>query len=102
MGLVSFATRIGGITAPFLAKLGQLWPNMHFVIFGGMTLLSGFLNLRLPETKDVSLPEDIENLIKIQSIKSNVMIQPVTRKSNSNNYHKVMIDEYSDGSVEDL
>lgn len=102
MGLVSFATRIGGITAPFLAKLGQLWPNMHFVIFGGMTLLSGFLNLRLPETKDVSLPEDIENLIKIQSSTSNVMIQPTTRKSNSKHYHKVMIDEFSQGSVEDL
>ena len=102
MGLVSFATRVGGITAPFLAKLGQLLPNMHFIIFGGMTLLSGFLNLYLPETKDVSLPEDIEHLIKIQSSKCNTKTQPAERKSKSNVYHKVTMDELSDGSIEEL
>merc|ERR1712077_167661 len=63
MGLVSFATRIGGITAPFLAKLGNVLPNMHFLIFGLMTIISGILNAYLPETKGQPLPENISSLI---------------------------------------
>ena len=102
MGLVSFATRIGGITAPFLAKFGQIWPNMHFIIFGGMTILSGFLNLYLPETKDVALPENIESLIGMQSSMSNVKTQQKKRMSKSNIYQEVAIDELSDGSTDYL
>ena len=102
MGLVSFATRIGGITAPFLAKLGQFWPNMHFIIFGSMTLLSGCLNLYLPETKDLELPEDINNLIRLQSSKSNIKTKSNKRGSKSKKYHRIAIDDLSDSCIEDL
>jgi len=67
MGLVSFAARIGGILSPYLAKLGSLWPNLHFVLFGLMALTSGLMNARLPETQGKPLPETIDDLVKMSS-----------------------------------
>jgi len=78
MGFLSFFTRIGGITAPFLAKLGSISPNLHFLLFGSMALISGILNNFLPETKNIALPENIQNLIDMQG--SNEL---KLRKSNS-------------------
>ena len=66
MGLVSFAARVGGILSPYLAKLGGLLPNLHFVLFGTISLTSGYLNLRLPETQGRPLPETIADLIKMK------------------------------------
>ena len=66
MGLVSFAARIGGIAAPFLAKLGQVFPNLHFVVFGLTSLVAGLLNCYLPETKGAPLPDTIDDLIAMQ------------------------------------
>ena len=96
MGLVSFATRIGGITAPFLAKLGQVWPNMHFVIFGMLSIISGVFNLYLPETKDVPLPETVDSLISMQSSK---LDKTLNWKAKINGYQEVAIDDLSDISL---
>lgn len=99
MGLVSFATRIGGILAPFLAKLGKVWPNMHFMIFGVMTIISGILNILLPETKNVPLPENIETLILMQSSKTKNSGYPTSKmKSKENGYQHVAIDDMLDDS----
>ena len=102
MGLVSFATRIGGITAPFLARLSHVWPNMHFVIFGVMSLLSGVLNMYLPETKDVPLPENIESLILMHSSKSRYSVNPtsIKIKTKGRRYQQVPVDDMSDSSCD--
>ena len=44
-------------------------PNLHFVLFGTISLLSGYLNLRLPETQGRPLPETIADLIKMKDSK---------------------------------
>ena len=62
MGLVSVAARVGGIMAPFIVSLGSLSPNLQFSVFGLMSLTSGLLNLKLPETKGAQLPETVEDL----------------------------------------
>ena len=102
MGLVSFSTRIGGITAPFLARLSQVLPNMHFVIFGVMSLIGGLLNIYLPETKDAPLPENIESLILMHSSKSKHSVKSTMTKTTfqGNRYQKVPIDDMSDTSCD--
>ena len=62
MGIVSVAARVGGILAPYLAKLGGVLPNLHFILFGLMALSAGLCTLRLPETKDLPLAETIKEL----------------------------------------
>ena len=104
MGLVSFAARIGGIAAPFLAKLGEILPNMHFFIFGITTLVSGALNMYLPETKGAPLPENIESLILMQSSKSKRVDASISakRKLTGKGYQVVATDDIMDDSSDDL
>ena len=104
MGLVSFATRIGGITAPFLAKLGNVLPNMHFLIFGLMTIISGILNAYLPETKGQPLPENISSLILMQSSTSNTKFNKITKNQRlkSRDYQEVSIDDMPLENIEYL
>ena len=101
MGLVSFSTRIGGIAAPFLAKLGKVLPNIHFLIFGLMTVISGLLNAYLPETKDEPLPESIRTLILMQASKSKTKLDAMAKKKRlkSHDYREVSTDEIT---VEDI
>ena len=84
MGFLSFFTRIGGILAPFLAKLGRLWPNLHFLLFGLMALLSGIFNIYLPETKNIALPENVHNLVLIQEKNRNNLNESVSKLDDSN------------------
>ena len=62
MGLVSSAARLGGILSPHLAKLGDVYPNLHFILFGLMGLTAGLLSLKLPETKGLPLSETVQDL----------------------------------------
>ena len=102
MGLVSFSTRIGGIAAPFLAKLGNVLPNIHFLIFGLMTVISGLLNAYLPETKDEPLPESISTLILMQSSKSKTKFDAIAKKKRlkSHDYREVSTDEMTLEDIE--
>lgn len=62
MGVMAISSRFGGIASPYLAELGWLFPNLHFIFFGLLTFSSGILNRRLPETKGKPLPESLEDL----------------------------------------
>ncbi len=64
IGLVSVAARLGGILAPFLVKLNDFSPNLHFLLFGGAMVASGALNARLPETQGLPMPETVQDLLK--------------------------------------
>lgn len=52
--------RIGGILAPYINVLTDVWKPLPLVIFGALSFLSGLLSLYLPETLNRKLPETIE------------------------------------------
>lgn len=60
LGASSMMARIGGILAPYINVLGDLWKPLPMVIFGILSLVSGLLSLYLPETLNKKLPETIE------------------------------------------
>ena len=63
MGLVRIWYSVGGLLAPHVVKLGAIHNNLHFLVLGVFCTFSGILTLKLPETKDMSLPETIEDLL---------------------------------------
>lgn len=65
MGVVSVAARVGGILSPIILMLGDIIPNLQFTVLGMMTLLAGFLNLKLPETLGQPMPETISDIIAL-------------------------------------
>lgn len=67
MGIVSVSSRIGGMLAPFILMLGDVMPNLQFTALGLMTLLSGLLNLKLPETLGQAMPETISDVLALRN-----------------------------------
>ena len=55
---------MGGILAPFIVLLGDHHPNLQFTVFGILSLTSGLINLRLPETKGKKLPDSVKEMVK--------------------------------------
>ncbi|KAK7078545.1 hypothetical protein SK128_015727 [Halocaridina rubra] len=70
MGIVSVAARIGGIISPFILMLGDVLPNLQFTALGLMTFLSGLLNLKLPETMGLPMPESIADILAMKNASS--------------------------------
>uniref|UniRef100_U5EJR4 Putative synaptic vesicle transporter svop n=1 Tax=Corethrella appendiculata TaxID=1370023 RepID=U5EJR4_9DIPT len=60
LGSGSTSARIGGILAPHINSLVDFWNPLPLLIFGTLALVSGLLNLFLPETLNKILPETIE------------------------------------------
>lgn len=60
LGASSMMARIGGILAPYINVLGDIWKPFPLVVFGALSFASGLLSLYLPETLDKKLPETIE------------------------------------------
>lgn len=50
LGASSMIARIGGILAPFVNMLGDIWRPFPLIIFGTMVFIGGVLSLLLPET----------------------------------------------------
>ena len=65
MGFVAVTARIGGIVAPFLINLKQIAPNLHLILFGAFTFSAGVLNLRLPDTSGLPLPESLSDMRRL-------------------------------------
>ena len=61
VGSSSVFARVGGMVAPFVGSLDKvISPTFPIAIFGLTSLLSGCLVLMLPETKDLKLPDTLE------------------------------------------
>ncbi|KAJ8021281.1 Solute carrier family 22 member 6 [Holothuria leucospilota] len=56
IGLFSTSSRIGGILAPLILILEEVWPSLPVLIFGSFSIAAGCLCLLLPETKGKPLP----------------------------------------------
>ncbi|MPC14290.1 Solute carrier family 22 member 1 [Portunus trituberculatus] len=67
MGIVSVSSRIGGMLSPFILMLGDVMPNLQFTVLGLLTLLSGLLNLKLPETLGLAMPETISDVLAFRN-----------------------------------
>ena len=50
------------LTAPSLRLQNDVYPDLHFVMFGALSAGSGLLNLSLPETLGRPLPDTVEAL----------------------------------------
>ncbi|OCT81763.1 solute carrier family 22 member 6-A isoform X1 [Xenopus laevis] len=64
LGLCSTMARIGGIVAPLVKILGEYYPFLPLVIYGGAPIISGLCVFFLPETVNKPLPDTIEEVEK--------------------------------------
>ncbi|XP_064609274.1 solute carrier family 22 member 15-like [Liolophura sinensis] len=70
IGVVSIASRIGGLLSPFAATLSREVPWLPAAVFGGFCLLVALSCPLLPETRGKDLPQtlaDLENLYRTNS-----------------------------------
>ncbi|XP_057338281.1 organic cation transporter protein [Microplitis mediator] len=61
LGACSTFARIGGVIAPYVNYLAEIWKPLPLVIFGACALAGGLISLMLPETLNKKLPETIED-----------------------------------------
>lgn len=61
LGASSTFARIGGVIAPYVNHLSEIWMPLPLVIFGSCALFGGSLSLLLPETLNKKLPESIQD-----------------------------------------
>ncbi|KAG1682454.1 Organic cation transporter protein [Nymphon striatum] len=76
LGTGSMFSRVGGILAPYVATLIQIWRPLPVLILGSCGIVGGIVLLFLPETFNKELPstvEEIENSAKIQSLPIKLM-----------------------------
>ncbi|XP_054736322.1 organic cation transporter protein-like [Anastrepha obliqua] len=59
LGAASMVARIGGILAPYLNLLGEIWRPLPLMICGALAFIAGLLSLMLPETLNKPMPETI-------------------------------------------
>ncbi|XP_017494643.1 PREDICTED: organic cation transporter protein-like [Rhagoletis zephyria] len=61
MGLCSFVGRIGSASAPFLSGMSAEAEWIPLMVFGGFSLVAAASLFLVPETRDLPLPETIED-----------------------------------------
>jgi len=65
VGTCSTCGRIGAVVTPWMSDQAKRTPWVMMAIFGGSAVISGFLNLLLPETLGRPLPE---NLVQVKNM----------------------------------
>ncbi|XP_070558286.1 organic cation transporter protein-like [Ptychodera flava] len=60
MGVSSLSARIGSIISPFVVLLDVYWGPLPFIVMGVTSVIAGLLALLLPETRNKTLPETLE------------------------------------------
>lgn len=80
LGVCSVFNRVGGILAPQIVNLNNLYHNGHFIAFGVVGILAGLLGLLLPETLGRPLPSTPDDIYKqVKKIDSDITL--LERKS---------------------
>lgn len=69
ISVCSTAGRIGSLIAPLTPLLSVYHKSMPTVIFGGMCFISSLLVLMLPETRNMRLPDTIEEAEELSRMK---------------------------------
>ncbi|NWW01685.1 S226B protein, partial [Oreocharis arfaki] len=62
MGLANTMARLGSIMAPLVKMAGELFPALPFIIYGVAPVVSGIAAVFLPETRNMALPETVEEV----------------------------------------
>ncbi|XP_063172679.1 solute carrier family 22 member 6-A-like [Candoia aspera] len=62
MGLSNTMARLGGIVAPAVKMTGEYIPFLPHLIYGAAPIISGIVAAFLPETRNIPLPETIEQV----------------------------------------
>ncbi|NXQ00996.1 S226B protein, partial [Vidua macroura] len=62
MGLANTMSRLGSIMAPLVKMAGELFPALPFIIYGAAPVVSGLVAAFLPETRNMALPETVEEV----------------------------------------
>ncbi|XP_031339277.1 organic cation transporter protein-like isoform X2 [Photinus pyralis] len=65
LSVCSMFARTGSMIAPHIPLLELIWKPLPLILFGITSLMSGVLCLKFPETKDVKLPDTIDESISI-------------------------------------
>ncbi|NXH41253.1 S22A7 protein, partial [Dicaeum eximium] len=62
MGYTSFMARLGGALAPQVLLLDEVWQSLSEVTYCSVAVCSGAMAFLLPETRNMHLPEGIEDI----------------------------------------
>ncbi|XP_067400547.1 solute carrier family 22 member 6-B-like [Emydura macquarii macquarii] len=62
MGFVNTLARVGGIVAPLVRMTSEYLPSLPLIIYGAASIVSGIATCFLPETRNVPLPDTIEDV----------------------------------------
>ncbi|NXK00742.1 S226B protein, partial [Corythaixoides concolor] len=62
MGLANTMARLGSMMAPLVKMVGEVFPALPFIIYGAAPVVSGLVAIFLPETRDMALPETVEEV----------------------------------------
>ncbi|NWR95879.1 S226B protein, partial [Furnarius figulus] len=62
MGLANTMARLGSIMAPLVKMAGEIFPALPFLIYGAAPVVSGLVATFLPETRNMALPETVEEV----------------------------------------
>lgn len=60
VGSCSMCARVGGVVAPFIASLADVYKPLPLLIFGILSIVSGCLIVFLPETVGCELPQTLQ------------------------------------------
>ena len=75
MGLLQVISRIGAASAPWVAQfLRHVDERLPFILMGGLTVIAGFLCIKLDETKGKETAEVFSNLKVIEGMVTCILL----------------------------
>nr|XP_026692288.1 solute carrier family 22 member 21-like isoform X2 [Ciona intestinalis] len=86
VGLCSMSARVGAIVAPYLLYAGETYSSLPYLIIFGLSFLSAFFILWLPETCLATLPESKNDMLRLKlNLKEIFKIHKIIGKGSENN-----------------